>query len=391
MRRVGNPAGVYVVAPLIGLIGCGQVGGPGDSHEADIELQLGRRYVQDAAFRRQVLEESLVNPENGYSRRRLARYTEDDWGALPLWKPELVPEVPWTRDALIDAGRKAFFEYPVQVAAPLRLAFDDPDSNARYGVQAVIRTEVPDGPATAFSCATCHSRPGDGPSGDLQPGPTNDRLDYGAMLDDFYGVRTASGGWGPGRVDVTPDSTDNPTAISDLRPVGHQTHLHKTASVRNGLIELAIRTETLILTSLGQAARPPRQTAFALALFLRSLADALPPVPPADTPGTIGVGRTVFDAHCARCHAGPSLNGPPVALDEIGTDPAVGQSTDRTTGTYRVPSLRGVADRRPLLATGSVPDLQTLLDPARTTPGHRYGLTVPASDRQALLEFLAAL
>lgn len=350
---------------------------------ADEELALGRRYVDDAQFRRDVLEASLVNPDNGYSQLRLERYTEDKWGALPVWKPDLAPTPQWTRPALIAAGRAAFFEYPIQIAAALRLTFDDPDADAKYGTGTVIWTEIPDGDETAFACATCHARPG--ADGELRAGVTNARFDYGAMLDDFYVRHTPTGDWGPGRADVTPDSVENPAAITDLRPLRLQHRLHKTASVENGLIELAVRTETLILTNLGQAVRPPREIAFALALFLRSLADDLP------VPISAGPGRDLFDRHCARCHAGQAMAGPAIPFEEVGTDPVVGQSPDRTTGRYRVPSLRGVGDRRPLLANGAVPDLKTLLDPDRSAPGHRFGLDLSDPDRVALLDFLAAL
>ncbi len=342
-----------------------------------------RRYVEDAAFRRRTLEASLVNPANGYSALRWAKYDEAGWGALPEWQPELAPPVAWEEAALIEAGRRAFFEYPMRIAPFLNGSGGQGEVPGGHGLQAVVRTDTPDGMHPALTCATCHAR-SDG-AGGLTPGPTNDRLDYGALLDDIYGQRTPMSEWGPGRIDVTPDSLDNATAITDLRPVRHQTHLHRAASVRNGLVELAIRTETLIITSLGQAARPPRQVAVALALFLRSLADELPPVP-LDHPG-----GAVFEEHCEPCHGGEGLTGPPTPLGEVGTDPAVGASPDRTTGAYRTPSLRGVGDRRPLLSDGAVPDLPTLLSPDRDAPGHPYGQGLDADRRAALLDFLNAL
>ena len=71
-----------------------------------------RRYVEDAAFRRRTLEGSLVNPDNRYSALRWAKYDEANWGALPEWKPDLAPPVAWEEATLIEAGRRAFFEYP---------------------------------------------------------------------------------------------------------------------------------------------------------------------------------------------------------------------------------------------------------------------------------------
>lgn len=77
--------------------------------------------------------------------------------------------------------------------------------------------------------------------------------------------------------------------------------------------------------------------------------------------------------------------------EQIGTDPSVGLSTERGTGTYRVPSLRDVGDRTPLLATGAVRDVTELLDPARTAPGHDHKRDLGAEDRAALVRFLETL
>ncbi len=100
----------------------------------------------------------------------------------------------------------------------------------------------------------------------------------------------------------------------------------------------------------------------------------------------------------------PGFTGAPVALSGIGTDPTLGRSADRGTGTYRVPSLRGVGSRGPLLHDGTLPSLGALFDPARLSPafvgrlhgtgpvrGHIYGLALSDSDRQALLSYLEHL
>jgi hypothetical protein len=57
-----------------------------------------------------------------------------------------------------------------------------------------------------------------------------------------------------------------------------------------------------------------------------------------------------------------------VCLAAIGTDPTFGSSRDRGTGACRVPSLRGVGSRGPLLHDASVPSAAALLDPARLSP-----------------------
>jgi hypothetical protein len=92
-----------------------------------------------------------------------------------------------------------------------------------------------------------------------------------------------------------------------------------------------------------------------------------------------------------------------VALDVVGTDPAIGLSADRGTGTYRVPSLRGVGSRPLLLHDASVPSLDVMFDPARTSDGyakstrggavkgHVFGLALDDAQRADLLAYLRGL
>jgi hypothetical protein len=80
-----------------------------------------------------------------------------------------------------------------------------------------------------------------------------------------------------------------------------------------------------------------------------------------------------------------------VPLDRVGTDARVGLSSERGTGTYRVPSLRGASARGALLHDLSVPSLEALLDPARTAGGHVFGKNLDAAARAALLDYVKAL
>src|SRR5262245_3248320 len=84
---------IRFIAPALFALACGpaDVASPGTSGSYDGPLVLGARYVTDAAYRRAELEASLVNPNNGYSKLRLERYTESDWGALPEWNPRASP------------------------------------------------------------------------------------------------------------------------------------------------------------------------------------------------------------------------------------------------------------------------------------------------------------
>ena len=180
------------------------------------------------------------------------------------------------------------------------------------------------------------------------------------------------------------------------------TYLHHTASVKqHDLVSLAVRLETLLITANGATVRPPRAVALGLAVYLWSLADRLPRQSPQTLPEQRGA--ALFAARCERCHAPPGYTGAPVLLSTIGTAPKLGQSVDRGTGTYRVPSLRGVSTRGALFHDGALPSLAALLDPARLRPdyrgrhelgpvaGHLYGLDLDPAARADLLAFLSTL
>jgi mono/diheme cytochrome c family protein len=380
-------------------------------------------YVDDPAVGRRALESSIVNQDNAYSTLRLARYDEHHWGALaefdPVTAPMLVGEphdgasiapapahgdpswaaldpqsVGWSLEELRALGERAFFRYPIQPSDTMLAAMNDAAHAGVWddaGRLATVWVSLPRGLIRpAFTCATCHaSKVGDR----LVPGRNNADLDAARLYSGGGGVNVLTGdeggglavtpSWGLGRVDVTPDGIDNPVAISDLRPVRYQQNLHHAATLHNDPLALAVRIETLIITSESEAVRPPRKIAAALAVYLLSLAPT--------TPLPTGDGAAIFARECGSCHAGDAASGPPVAIAAIGTDPSVGESPDRGTGHYRVPSLRAVRDRRRMFASGAIDDLDALLAPDRAVPGHRYGLELDAKDRAALLEYLRGL
>lgn len=348
-------------------------------------FELGRAYVADPAVGRAALEEAIVDSTNGYSALRLARYRPDVWGALPEAQPrvarvvpgepprdwlELPTEVPANLEAWRALGKAAFSTWPVKVDFALLAAIDDPETAVIAGLYVDESGALPlvwvdlGGAAPAYTCATCHRD--------------------GAAAFDERALHTGHPSRSAGRLDVTADGLDNPTTITDLRPIRRQTHLHRAATLKNGLLSLAVRIETLLITSAAEQQRPPRTIAFALAWYLWSLADAQPPMPPPPA---------VFLQNCAGCHGGEDLAGPPVPLSALGPlgeiATAIGTS-DRGTGHWRVPSLRGVGDRRPLLASGEVPDLATLFDPDREGE-HAFGRPLTAPDRATLLTWLARL
>ena len=396
----------FLVAMLaaFGAVGCG----------SSPPKSTGIRYLTDSRYRRDAVVASLVNPANGYSTLRLAHYdsgTSDDWSLLPEWNPPTEPLTAASLDsgragdplpssasslaidestragsiaALLTLGEAAFFRYPVQLAGAATAALRSTADAARYGlwldaehgVGGLVRVTLDDGTTTlALTCASCHVGVR---GGNLVTGVPNQNLDWGALLIDGSPSTSAAVtanllAWGAGRIDVTTEAGTEPVRLPDLRPVRFLTHLQADATVvQHDVTSLAIRTETLIITSQGQRVRPPREIALGLAEYVDSIADTLPPSGPL-TPEQAR-GAATFQARCAACHVPPAYTGPPVPLAAVGTDPRLGESIDRGTGTYRVPSLHGVASRGPLLHDGRAPNLAALLDPSRLSPGYTGGL-----------------
>jgi len=418
--------------------------GPSSTSDAPDPL----RYLDDAAFRRSELSESLVNPGNTYSQLRLAHYATgdaNDWDRLSEWNPPVDPVAADELDAqggasatslsavaaaldlpasvasiddpaLLTLGRAAFMRYPAQPAPYFRVALTSRRSAAQYGlwvdarqgVGGLVRARMADGTGVlSLSCSSCHERPGS--DGNLAPGLPNAALQVGAALLDGEGLAGAPpsvspvAAWGAGRVDVTTTAGTEPARIPDLRPVRFLTFLQQDATVRaRDLVALAIRIETLLITSNESSVRPPRLVALALAVYVTSLADGLPAAEAASAASPRGA--EVFASQCARCHAAPGLTGDPVPLSVVGTDPTLGLSPSRGTGTYRVPSLHGVGSRGPLLHDGTLASVDAMFDPARLSAdftgglhgagsvlGHPFGLGSSPADHDALLAYLRAL
>lgn len=93
----------------------------------------------------------------------------------------------------------------------------------------------------------------------------------------------------------------------------------------------------------------------------------------------------------------------------VETDPSLARYTRRATGYYKVPGLRGLWYRSPLLHDGSVTTLDELFDAqrleedfvpsgfkgasveARAVPGHPFGLELSEEDKAALIAYLNTL
>jgi mono/diheme cytochrome c family protein len=399
---------------------------------------LEQRYLTERDFRRDQMIASLAGVEDDYARLRRDHYASGDrldWDLLPAWNPpvaavttadfaagavvtdgppdERLAALPISdaaasgeASALRALGQAAFFQFPVQLL-PQSLALTSADL-ARYGlwvdergaVGGLVRAQMAAGTTRlAYSCATCHSAVDS--DGGLVVGLGNDQLDLGALLADAA-ARSADDSllalraWGRGRVDVTTATGTLPVRLSDLRPTRWLGYLHYEATVQQrNLASLAIRLETLMITSHGETLRPPRAVALGLALFLWSLADDLPAAEPADD--VAAQGRVVLQARCGQCHSGVGLTGAPVAADVVGTDPAAAMDPGRGRGLYRVPSLRGVGRRATLLHDGSLHGLDAFLDPGRAQApgraagGHPFGLELDPSARASLIAYLRGL
>ena len=386
------------VALLALLCACGEV------YSESEEL-----YLHSESFREDQLTESLVEPRNGYSALRLRSYPA--WSRLPEWNPPVRPlttddigafredagatteglapvfdrsTFELTHEGLMALGEEAFRSFPMGVDDALGEMTGDEGRARAIGlwfhaergeaerVGGMMRVRVGDAEAFAPTCSTCHARV---EGGALQLGAANVDYDYGAIQEG----RVVPSRWGAGRVDVTADGQDNPVTIGDLRGIRFQRRLHRAATVRNGLVPLALRIETLIITSYGRRLRPPREVSLALAYYLWTVGDA--PTPDETLPGA-----PLYTAQCARCHGRGLPAREAVDLAQVGTDPRVGESSSRGTGQYRVPSLVGVMDREALLNRGEAISVRDLLEPSAL--GHDYGRSLADAEKDQLVEYL---
>ncbi len=445
----GNTFRAGVVATLAGVLTSCSHAAPAPAAWSEAWLaQQQTLYLDSAVARRASLEASLLNHANSYSQHRLGAYglVESGWDVLPVWNPRSLtlntlaangaPQLPSTPlwDGVrptkladwIELGRRAFFNYPLRsefaiehVLAPLAQRRDETLATAnQLGLETLANGEMPGvvafadvdgGTRLGITCALCHTVVREGV---LVVGAARRRLDFGALRLLFFhdtnsfvepelARRMAS--WGPGRADVTEDDDQDPVAIPDLWALRDQQYLTQAGTIRHiGPAALAIRQETQLLHANLQRIRPPREIAWALAMYLYSLTPP-PARVPADT-AAVAQGRKLFELHCQSCHRSPSWSGDAYPVAKIGTDPALATGHGRGTGRYRTPALLRVVDAAPYLHDGSVRSLDELLGPERFATdyaggllgpgpivGHRFGTDLPTTDRHALRMFLESL
>jgi len=450
--------------------GTGTGGGeaPKERFSEEGMLAEGRLYLDDAAFRRKTLEESLVNHANTYSRQRLDSYGlgSRGWDLLPEWNPRSVPittamvaelragrplhmdpaapplwdgKRPTTMAGWVALGREVFLGYPLRVEVYMKWALEHPEMGERIGIKpaadgtypgARLFVDVDGTEAVGITCAVCHTTV-DG-SGKVTVGEARRVFDYGALriayheatktrLDPELARRMRT--WGPGRADVTEDDDEDPVAVPDLWGLRHQTFLTQAGTIRHvGPTALAIRQETQLLHSNHQKIRPPRELAFALAMFLYSLEP--PPATLSSSAsasasasaragagasagkgaGAVTAGHALFEKHCSSCHSNPAFGGPSIPAAKVGTDKALAEGGARGTGRYRPAALIRVSAAAPYFHHGAVPTLEDVLAPERLeasyarsplgrgpVPGHAFGTSLPRGDRDALVAYLRTL
>ncbi len=392
------------------------------------------RYLTDATFRREVLEASLTNPDNVYAMTRLSGYGLEGrgWEMLPEWTPTTTVidddyvaalqsgapvtiaahaeplwdgKSPENMSQWVALGKRVFYEYPLrsEVFAEHALRSEklagsiglQPDENGVW--PGVIAFQTLDGASEiGITCALCHVSLDEGSS---IVGEARRDLDYGEMRLAYYrdtgatlaeDVRARMSRWGPGRADITQDDDEDPVAIVDLWGVRDHEYLTQSGTIHQiHPAALAIRQETQLLHANQERIRPPRELAWALAMYVYSLTP--PEMQAAPLTAAETRGKELFSQHCNHCHRDKNHGGLPVAAASIGTDPVLANGSARGTGLYRPTPLTRVANAAPYLHDGTVRTLESLLDAKRSIPGHRYGTKLPKADRDALVAFMETL
>jgi cytochrome c5 len=395
------------------------------------------QYLSDPAFRRKALIASLENPSNTYSSQRLGSYglQTRGWDLLPVWNPRSVRlpadlsksdgdvaplwdgVKPKTSQEWVALGKEVFFAYPLRAEGLVEFAVEHPELAEEVGLErtaegayvGLVRFPDIDGRTRiGITCALCHAVVRDGKP---VAGPARRGFDYGKLRLTYHretkepveaDLARRMATWGPGRADVTEDVDEDPVAIPDLWALRQQEALTQAGGIRHtGPTALAIRQETQLLHSNHERVRPPRELAWALAMYLYSLEPAPDPKP---ATAQVTRGAKLFERGCSECHSNPAYGGPPVAEEKVGTDAALANGAARGTGRYRPPALVRVRDAAPYLHQGALSTLEELMGPERLAPefrgsplgpgpvkGHAFGTDWPPEDRAAVIAWMRTL
>lgn len=400
-------------------------------------LAEAERYLNDADFRRAQLEASLTSRDNLYAKRRLTNYglVDRGWDLLPPWNPrarmlgvgpgarpsprgDFEPvwngQRPQTREQWRELGERVFFRFPLRAEPELAWAVSSPERAAEFGLAPTAdgtwlgvvefeSFEPGQPPAVGITCALCHV---DEAGGQSVVGRARRSFDYGRVR---VAYRRATGraidpesaarmhAWGPGRADVSDDTDADPISIPDLWGLRDLEFLTQAGTLTHlGPTTLAIRQETQILYASRQRVRPPRELAFALAVYLYTLQPPERPRPHDADTGRVRRGAQLFATHCSGCHSGPARSGALVAVERVKSSAAMTRGHARGTGAYRPAPLIDVEHAAPYLHDASVSSLEALLDPVRVERGypkdaHPFGSQLAFEEREALIAYVRTL
>ncbi|MFT5432168.1 MAG: hypothetical protein ACI9OJ_002866 [Myxococcota bacterium] len=354
--------------------------------------------IPERAERRALLEDALWKPELSYSRKLLSAYGYESMGwelldemnersgplrlsdAEALNRGEPLPLDGFTsvREGDGSLGETVFNRLPMRGGPWLDWLASKPEHWSAVGLtlddnghaEGLVRYQDAFGEShVAVTCGLCHA----GGRGNRQINLGLARVLWRESIGASPGE---SATWGKGRIDVTDDGANTPTAIPDLFGLQYAKYLNSSGVIAvPDLAVLAIRFETQFILGHSLLERPARDLTAALADYVLTLRSGTNPSQP----------PVAFQTHCGGCHnPDAGFSGGLVPADQLHTDPAVAMGPARGTGFYKVPSLLGASIGGPYFHDGSANDFETVLDLHPQSP-------LSDTERSDILSFLITL
>lgn len=367
-------------------------------------------YLEDRAWRRARLEETMWRPDLPYAKKLLENYGLErggwdllpvlDFQVAPVYGPEsdrpfspssLMERRPETREEWLALGERAFWEMPMRRDPYIEWIAQHPEhweevglkQNEDGSLRGFTRYIDPRGrERVGITCGLCHGA-------NDEPGFADSHIDMGRARALYMESRGLDPEpfiyWGPGKLDVTNDNVDDPVAIPNLWGASEQAYFNASGSIRVvSPASAAVRFETQYIINHSFEARPDRALPWALAMFMMSLQAPETTPEPSEA---LQAGEALFMQKCAGCHIPErGYSGELIPASALTSDPAISQSITRGTGFYRAPSLLGLSRGGPYLHDLSASTLDDLL-----LGGHPTGETLDEASRARLILFLETL